>query len=432
MSRIILFFKGIFMGLADVVPGVSGGTIAFVLGIYPAFMQALSSINFVWAKHLLLYLIKGFDKEELEKAKTAFLRIDWGFLAVLLSGMGAAILLGASFIPALMERYPSQMRAFFLGLVLASIAVPFSALGKLTRANILRILATAAWFFLLLGWQSSPPVKWTQITTTSAQSLKDFSRAHPNVSPPISVYCPNTSTYDNAALRAANQRQNPDQARMLTHLCATLDELRADPTSYAVMWREAGLTESSTDPYARVEIPAETSVWVATPALWHVFLSGAVAICAMVLPGISGSFILLILGLYTFVFSSIRGTMLWLSLQQDNPLPALYVLVFGLGVLLGVIVFSRFVNYMFEHHRQGTLSVLIGVMVGSLRVLWPFQIGTWGHGVVKNVLPTPDDPLLLCAALMVAGFLFVVGLAHVSATLERRANQKENLPTSAA
>lgn len=421
MQRILLFFKGIFMGLADVVPGVSGGTIAFVLGIYPAFIRALSSINFRWVPRLFLYIVSGFKPKYLEKLKEDFFSVHWQFLFTLLSGMGVAILLGATFIPGLMERYPSQMRAFFLGLVLASIAVPLSAMRRHTRTTTLLIFTTAAWVFVLLGLQASPPVRWSQVSSLPAQSIQDFSRRHPHTNLPISVYCPNDTSHDNAALRRAHALARPDDARMLSHLCSTLEDLRADPASYAIMWREAGLTERRTDPYARVEIPANTSVWIATPALWHIFLAGAVAICAMVLPGISGSFILLILGLYTFIFSSIRGSILWATLRQDNALPALYVIVFGAGVLLGVMTFSRAVTYLFERHREATLAVLIGVMAGSLRVLWPFQIGTWGHGVVRNVLPAPDDPLLLCAALSVAGFLFVIGLSHASTVLELRA-----------
>lgn len=409
------------MGLADVVPGVSGGTIAFVLGIYPQFMRALSSINFRWPPSLILYVLSGFKAKHLEKFKDDFFAIHWKFLLTLLSGMALAILLGAAFIPALMERYPSQMRAFFLGLVLASIAVPLSAMRRHTRTTTLLILTTAAWVFLLLGLQISPPVQWSQVTTASPQSVRDFSRHHPHTSLPISIYCPNDTPHDNAALRRAHASERPDDARMLSHLCSTLEDLRADPASYAVMWREAGLSENRTDPYARVTIPSNTEVWIATPALWHVFLAGAIAICAMVLPGISGSFILLILGLYTFIFSSIRGSILWLTFRQDNALPLVYVLIFGVGVLLGIMIFSRVVTYLFERHREAILAVLIGVMAGSLRVLWPFQIGTWGHGIVKNVMPTPGDPLLLCAALTVAGFLFVIGLSYASSLLELRA-----------
>lgn len=408
------------MGLADVVPGVSGGTIAFVLGIYPAFMEALSSLNFRWVKGLLRYIFSGFKREHLESFKKDFFAIHWGFLLVLLSGMGIAIVLGASFIPGLMERFPAQMRAFFLGLVLASIAVPASAMRRHTRTTTLLLLTTAAWVFLMLGLRGSPPTHWHQHREPQALTLQEFSRAHPNVSPPVSIYCPQDGAHDNDALRDAVAQENPDQATMLSHLCATLDELRDDPESYAIMWREAGLSEGRTDPYGRVNIPANTPLWVETPAYAYIFLGGAVAICAMVLPGISGSFILLILGLYTFIFSSIRGTILWATLRQTNPLPLLYVLVFGLGVLLGVMFFSRVVTYMFHRHRDGMLAVLIGVMVGSLRVLWPFQIGTWGHGVVKNVMPTPDDPLILCALLTVVGFFFVIGLAHLSSILEAR------------
>src|SRR5699024_9503963 len=120
-------------------------TIAFVLGIYPAFMEALSSLNFTWTRYLLLYVLTGFKRDRLEKAKIHFLAIHWGFLLVLLSGMGIAIVIGASFIPGLMERYPAQMRAFFLGLVLASIAVPLSFMRRHTRGTVLLTLTTAAW-----------------------------------------------------------------------------------------------------------------------------------------------------------------------------------------------------------------------------------------------------------------------------------------------
>lgn len=408
------------MGLSDVVPGVSGGTIAFVLGIYPAFMKALSSINFKWLRYLLLYVISGFNKQYLEESKRHFLAIHWRFLLVLLSGMGIAIVIGASFIPALMERYPSQMRAFFLGLVLASIAVPLSFMRRHTRGTVLLTLVTAAWVFLLLGFQGSPPAKWSQVTTTKPQLLRDVSRAHPNMSLPSSIYCPNDTPYDNHALRSAVEATNSEQGTMLWHLCATLDSLTEDPESLAVMWREAGMSQSGTNPYGRATVPADTTIWVPTPSLWYVFISGAVAITAMVLPGVSGSFILLILGIYTFIFTTIRGAMLWVLMQQDNALPLLYLGVFSLGILLGVMVFSRVVTFMFRRYNDATLAILVGVMAGSLRVLWPFQIGSWGHGIVKNVMPTPDDPLITSALLTVTGFLLVIGLAHASAIIEAK------------
>lgn len=413
------------MGLSDVVPGVSGGTIAFVLGIYPAFMEALSSINFKWVKHLILHLLPGFKGGNLDKAKHYFFAIHWRFLLVLLSGMGIAIVIGASFIPALMERYPSQMRAFFLGLVLASIAVPLSFMRRLTRGTILLTLATAAWVFLLLGFQSSPPAQWSQITTTKPQLLREVSRAHPNMSLPSSIYCPSNTAHDNIELRKAVEAENPDQGTMLSHLCATLDALQDDPESLAIMWREGGLSQSDTNPYGRAEVPENTPIWVSTPSLWYVFLSGAIAITAMVLPGISGSFILLILGVYTFVFTTIRGAVLWVLMQQDNALPLLYLGVFSIGILLGIMLFSRVVTFMFRRYNDATLAILVGVMAGSLRVLWPFQIGSWGHGVVKNVMPTPDDPLIASALLTVAGFLLVIGLAHASALVEAKTEASE-------
>lgn len=422
MQRLILFVKGLLMGFADVVPGVSGGTIAFVTGIYPAFMAALSSVNFKWAQHLFLFLFSGFNKKHLEEAKHHFLRIHWGFLLTLLSGMLLAIAIGSSIVPGLMADYPAQMRALFMGLVLASIAVPFAALGKLTpRLWAMMVVASIAIYFML-GLKGEPPASWSTVTAEQGQSLRDFSRQHPNLREPSGVYCPSAAGAhsDNAALRQSVADRDPALAARLDALCAELRAHSDDPQALATLIHENGLADSATDPFAQLELVEGTEIMIAKPAYTFVFFSGAIAICAMVLPGISGSFILLILGVYTFVFTAVRGSIQVLLGRGDGLEPVLFLFVFGLGILLGIMSFSRILTRLFERHREITLVTLIGVMIGSLRVLWPFQVGSHEGGGAKNVLPTAGDPVLLVVVLIAVGFIVVVGLSKLSQRLETR------------
>lgn len=422
MQRLILFVKGLLMGFADVVPGVSGGTIAFVTGIYPAFMAALSSVNFHWAHHLVRYLFSGFNSKHLEEAKHHFLRIHWGVLLTLLGGMLSAIVIGSSIVPGLMEAYPTQMRALFMGLVLASIAVPFAALNTLTpRLWALMVVASIGIYFML-GLKGEPPASWTTASAAQDQTLRDFSRQHPNLREPSGIYCPRTGGErgDNAALRQSVGDRDPVLAARLNALCDDLRDHSDDPQALATLAHEEGLAHSSTDPFAQLEVLAGTEIMIATPAYAFVFLSGAVAICAMVLPGISGSFILLILGVYTFVFTAVRGSVQVLLGRGDGLEPVLFLFIFALGILLGIMSFSRILTRLFERHREVTLVTLIGVMIGSLRAVWPFQVGSHDSGGAKNVLPTGDDPVLLILALVAVGFFVVLGLSKLSQRLETR------------
>ncbi len=403
MQRIALFLKGILMGLADVVPGVSGGTIAFVLGIYPAFMAALASINFRWLYHLIAYVLSGFKEKHLEQFKSSFFSIHWLFLLTLLSGMASALLLGAAFIPGLMDAHPSQMRAFFFGLVLASITVPFTALQHRGAQTIAWMVAGAILTFFILGLHGAPPHRWVEVTPSTDTTMRDLLRQHPSTSTAQSVLCtPSFAT------------THPELASMLSHQGGqnANNTPAACPTHVTNARGGTALDD--------IVIPAGTPVQLAAPTFWYIFLAGAIAICAMVLPGISGSFILLILGAYTFVFSSVHATQLWMMGRGASALPVVYIGVFGLGVLLGVMVFSRVVTYLFKHYTDPTLGALIGIMVGSMRVLWPFQVGSIAQGTARNVLPSGDDPVFLCMGLTIAGFLLVVGLARLSKRLEER------------
>ncbi|MDZ7845975.1 MAG: DUF368 domain-containing protein [Owenweeksia sp.] len=154
--------------------------------------------------------------------------------------------------------------------------------------------------------------------------------------------------------------------------------------------------------YITVASPAQT-----TEAYWFIFLSGALAICAMILPGISGSFILLLLGKYRFILESLS------SFRME------VILVFMVGCLFGLLSFARLLSWMFKHAKELTISILTGFMIGSLNKVWPWKITvettTDRHGeliplVQHSVMPRQfdgDPQLLWCIGLALAGFLLI-------------------------
>jgi len=284
-------FSGLTMGAADVVPGVSGGTMAFIMGVYEELVDALKTFN--W--RLLLMLVRLRFRE-------AVAAVPWRFLAVLGAGIAAAVLVLAGPVGWLLDHHPVPLFAFFLGMVLASMA---------TVAARLRWSATAV-LCLLLGT--------------------------------------------------------------------------------AAAWWLVGL------------VPREMPHDAVT-----LFLSGAAAITAMMLPGISGSFILLILGQYEFTIDAVR----------DRDFLAILPLV--KGAICGILPFVRILSWLLRRHYQITIALLIGFMAGSLRKIWPFKGAVPGQGEGSafreiNVLPAVDGAFWLAAGLCVLGFLLVLGLNRMAQT----------------
>lgn len=250
--RPTLFLKGMAMGIAEVIPGVSGGTIAFITGIYERLLRAISILlSPAWIR---VWRDRGW--------RQAWYSIDGLFMVVLLGGMAAGLIGGVFGVTYLIEHYPPVVWAFFFGLIVAS----------------------AIYIGLQVG-------RWT--------------------------------------------------------------------------WREGvmlliGIVSAY---YLTVLSPLQGS-----DAYWAVFLSGSIAICALVLPGISGSFVLLLLGMYTLVLSSVRNMLSTLDGHSIS-----IVVVFALGCLLGLSVFSRFLSWTLTHYRRPTLALLTGFMVGSVNKLWPWR-----------------------------------------------------------
>jgi putative membrane protein len=269
-----LFVKGFMMGSADVVPGVSGGTMALILGIFQRLIDAIKSVDTNTLKSLLSL-----------KISDVFKQIHWFFLVVLLSGILSAIMFVTRVIklPELMFTNPEPVYGLFFGLIVGSVWYVLKGLGKLTVGNVLWIIVGTAIGFRVV----------------------------------------------------------------------TL-------------------------------VPTDTP-----EAMWFVFLSGSLAITAMILPGISGSFLLLILRKYDYIL------MQFSKLGGPETMDALWVLVpFGLGLVIGIMMFSRVLSWLLHHYYAITLCVLVGFMIGSLYVIWPFQDREYSESVRSEQVEF-NDPIIL-------------------------------------
>ena len=252
VKNLMVAVKGACMGAADVIPGVSGGTIAFIMGIYDEFVGSLASINADAVRMLLKGQFKAFWKH-----------INGTFLLSLVIGIGFSVISLASLMQYLLEWHPIQTWAFFFGLIVASsIFILRGISGWRWRDGLLLV------FGVLLG----------------------------------AVICTLSPT------------QTPD-------------------------------------------------------ALWFIFLSGAIAICAMILPGISGSFILLILGKYQFIMGCISD----LTSGVDFGRNLLILSIFLVGAVIGILSFSKFLHWLLARWQKETMLVLAGFIIGSLVKVWPWS-----------------------------------------------------------
>ena len=281
----MLSVKGMCMGAADVVPGVSGGTIAFITGIYDELINSIKSINAASLKMFFTGKWGEFWK-----------MINGKFLLFLLAGIGISVFSLAKIITWLLVAYPVLVWSFFFGLVLAS------------------------------TWFVGKDVKERKWKTGLGFLL-------------------------GAALAF----------------------------------------------YITVATPAETP-----SHFLFIFLCGAIAICAMILPGISGSFILVLLGKYFFIMEAVKT----LDLKV--------IAVFGIGACVGITSFSRLLSYALSHMRNITLAVLSGFMLGSLNKVWPWKETI--EGVEQNVAPNAFVWQAVCLALL--GFVMVYGIEKISSKSE--------------
>ena len=245
-DKILIYLKGFLMGICDIIPGVSGGTIAFITGIYARLINSVKGFSLKLVYDILAYPIHRKSDSLKEDVK----KLDLGFLAILMFGIASALLIGSRVVKFLMHEYFAYTLSFFIGLILASSKTIFEHIEDHSTKNIL---------FCVLGF-------------------------------------------------------------ILGVVCSML-------------------------------VPLEV-----TPNLGYVFLGGFCAINAMFLPGISGAYILLIMGLYEFMVGVLNDL-------RNN---IAFFLVFAAGAALGAFTISRIVSFLFKKYRCRTLYVLLGLVIGAL------------------------------------------------------------------
>jgi putative membrane protein len=284
------------MGAADIVPGVSGGTVALVLGIYERLIR-----NVHTGAHALKEILQG----RFAAAGATLRRVEWVWLLALLAGILLAVAALSSILETLLHDHPVRMSGLFFGLVAGSLTVGWRLIRHIGPREIGVMLVVALGLFLLLG-------------------------------------------------------------------------LRAD-----------------------TEV-AEGTAEVVTKAWWVFFLSGALAICAMILPGISGSFILVMIGMYTEVLGAVN----------DRDLVSLAAT--AAGCIVGLALFSTVLNWSLEHHHDLVMAAMVGLMLGSLRVLWP-----WPGGTGTTTLSRPAGDVAVPVLLALGGFALVVAVELIATRSHR-------------
>lgn len=342
-----LFFCGICMGAADLVPGISGGTIAFILGFYQPLLESLKTLN--WASFECLF--SGRFREFAN-------RVAWKFLVTLLAGIGFAFISLTSFFHFILshEIYRIYLYATFLGLILASFLF---CIRQMTVWNLKMIMglcigALAAYFL-------------TETTLAPA--------SEGNFAVPIEI-----------SSSEVPLRNYDSQEHLLTGLSSqTLGILLAQ-----------GLLQDTTPVYNQNRVLVGLVGELVAPHSFSFFngwlvMCGILAICALLLPGISGSYILTLLGVYPLVLEAIVdfiNGLKYFSFQSDA-FAVLWSL--ALGITLGAIGFARVVSWLLKEYPNACLAILSGFMIGAIRSVWPF----WSYEYVVMPLKIYKGPQLV-------------------------------------
>ena len=395
-----LFTRGFAMGMADVVPGVSGGTIAFISGVYERFIDALRSLS----PAFLVSLARGRPRA----AARDLLAIHWAVLVPMGLGIVLAILLMSRVITGLMDSHPGPTYAFFFGLILASAWVPLTRMRRRTWGHLVVALAAGAGAWLFVGARA------TGVELRVAAIEPDA----------VTVWYPGKlrAAADLETVKAAGEAAAPGLAGGLTFVVfdekGVLDGV--DTSGVFVLRTEEEAERWAADRAPSIILEEERS------SLLYVFVCGAIAISAMILPGLSGSFLLLFLGQYHAVFTSIRACVdhvrRWLGAGGAAPPGVvhpwwqdfLFLGVFLCGVGLGLVVFSRVVAWLFRRAHDATMAFLTGLMLGALRLPAVY--------VLDDVPAGGDAPgyWLVVAGVAVAGGAIVTGLNLGDAWLRKR------------
>ena len=274
---ITLFFKGIFMGIADAMPGISGGTIALLLGIYEELIESISELKISLFSKLIN---KGFN--------SFWEKLNGNFLLVLVSGIGISLISFVKISASFLESFPLFIWSFFLGLIFATVYVIYKLINQWHNLN----------FFFLI------------------------------ISIIFSIFLSSFSAYDTNEI-----------------------------------------------------------------SLLYILFSGIIASSAMILPGISGSLILVILGVYAYLIKAL-----------DN-LELIVIFTFISGAIIGLLGFSKILKYLFNNHRDATYTIMLGLVIGSIENVWP-----WNKSFSTEL---SNLNLFLSISLVILGFVIVILLEKI-------------------
>ena len=302
-QALLIILNGFLIGIANLIPGVSGGTFALILGLYDRLLKAVSSINITTI--LSFFKLLTFKKESFEEFLKELKRIDINFLLLIGVGVLLSTVGGASFIKFALKQYPEPTLALFVGFILTTLKAPY----KMIEEKSIKTLV-----LLVLG-----------ICTSIVPSF---------------------------------------------------------------LWNQGGGSDS----------------------LIAAFLTGSLAISAMILPGISGSYIMLILGQYQIVLEKLSKIT-----SVDS---ILFLICFAAGCGIGVIIFTKLVRFLLKHYQSLVMSFLLGLILGSFYLLWPFKDFTSSKDVIgrdgkvkkdiqiataKNQIPSENGRILIVLGVFVVG-----------------------------
>lgn len=365
-----LFLKGLCMGTADIIPGVSGGTMALVLGIYQRLIEAIRSVNLQWICSLAKLLL-GIGHRPLNLLLEEARRLHLHFLVPLGMGILVAILAGSRLLPPLMANYPSVVRGFFFGLILSSLWIPlrwirWSNPQQTLTAVVLLFIGIAGGFILTDPGQTFLPEKQWVTFQSSGETFGDMLQHHGSALPGHRVFW---------------AQQNRDFRNRLRQQGRVDFETLPGPLGTEAVDKEHLNARSA--PFEKITVPDSLSVNIPRLSPSFTFFVGFIAVCAMILPGVSGSYISLILGGYFFILNMIKGGLDQLLMGQVPWFQAGYLGIFAVGALGGLAVFSRILSWLLEKVPSATMALLAGLMAGCLRGIWPFR--SWDNGWVNQM-----------------------------------------------
>ncbi|MDH5716007.1 MAG: DUF368 domain-containing protein [Spirochaetia bacterium] len=291
-SKFILAAKGAAMGIADIIPGVSGGTIALISGIYEHLISAIARIDIKHVKNMIQLMIFFYHKEKREKNIENIKSIPWNFFLSLLPGVAVGIIVMAGFIKILLKDYTFETYSFFFGLIFFSLTIPYKKMHHHFKEFIILAIFAVLMYYLT----------------------------------------------DNIS-------------------------------------------------------PAESS-----HSIIYIFFCGSIAICAMILPGISGAYILLVLGEYDYILTALKEMEVFILLP------------FIAGIIVGIFSFVRIIKYFLSRHHSLTMASLTGIMAGSLNKLWPFEYLSANESF--------NDNWYIALFYIILGILVLYGLEKISILIQ--------------